>query len=98
MPIAAAAAVPPAARTAGTPSFRVEPILTVGYGRPQRLSLEYPLTNLKQPTTQANPDKLGNSIGFWDPLSLADQEFWGLSNEVRRRVRWRGGKRRRRRL
>eukprot|EP00620_Florenciella_sp_RCC1587_P000821 CAMPEP_0182600156 /NCGR_PEP_ID=MMETSP1324-20130603/90837_1 /TAXON_ID=236786 /ORGANISM="Florenciella sp., Strain RCC1587" /LENGTH=320 /DNA_ID=CAMNT_0024818067 /DNA_START=14 /DNA_END=977 /DNA_ORIENTATION=+ len=31
---------------------------------------------------EANPDKLGNSIGFWDPLSLADQEFWGLSNEA----------------
>ena len=25
---------------------------------------------------------LGKSTGFWDPLSLADQSFWGLGEEA----------------
>ena len=29
----------------------------------------------------ANPDFLGQSIGFWDPLGALDQSFWGLGNE-----------------
>ena len=28
-----------------------------------------------------NGDFLGKTIGFWDPLNLADADFWGLGNE-----------------
>ncbi|KAJ8611245.1 hypothetical protein CTAYLR_004127 [Chrysophaeum taylorii] len=30
---------------------------------------------------EANPDFLGKSIGFWDPLGALDTNFWGLGNE-----------------
>ena len=29
----------------------------------------------------SNTDALGQSMGFWDPLGLADGDFWGLGNE-----------------
>ena len=29
----------------------------------------------------SNMDALGQSMGFWDPLGLADGDFWGLGNE-----------------
>jgi hypothetical protein len=29
----------------------------------------------------SNTDALGQSMGFWDPLGLADGNFWGLGNE-----------------
>eukprot|EP00628_Pelagophyceae_sp_CCMP2097_P001468 CAMPEP_0184085034 /NCGR_PEP_ID=MMETSP0974-20121125/4504_1 /TAXON_ID=483370 /ORGANISM="non described non described, Strain CCMP2097" /LENGTH=87 /DNA_ID=CAMNT_0026387709 /DNA_START=33 /DNA_END=293 /DNA_ORIENTATION=+ len=29
----------------------------------------------------SNPDFLGKSIGFWDPLGISGQDFWGLGNE-----------------
>ena len=29
----------------------------------------------------SNTDALGQSKGFWDPLGLADGDFWGLGNE-----------------
>lgn len=31
---------------------------------------------------KSNPDKLGSALGFWDPLGLADSDFWGLGNEA----------------
>ncbi|KAH8064486.1 chlorophyll A-B binding protein [Aureococcus anophagefferens] len=30
---------------------------------------------------EANPDFLGQAIGFWDPLGALDTNFWGLGNE-----------------
>eukprot|EP00628_Pelagophyceae_sp_CCMP2097_P004909 CAMPEP_0184084868 /NCGR_PEP_ID=MMETSP0974-20121125/4421_1 /TAXON_ID=483370 /ORGANISM="non described non described, Strain CCMP2097" /LENGTH=77 /DNA_ID=CAMNT_0026387543 /DNA_START=48 /DNA_END=277 /DNA_ORIENTATION=+ len=30
---------------------------------------------------ESNPDFLGKSIGFWDPLGALDTNFWGLGNE-----------------
>mmetsp|Transcript_5585 Transcript_5585/g.16944 ORF Transcript_5585/g.16944 Transcript_5585/m.16944 type:complete len:252 (-) Transcript_5585:106-861(-) len=30
----------------------------------------------------SNTDALGQSMGFWDPLGLADGDFWGLGNEA----------------
>jgi len=31
---------------------------------------------------EANPDFLGSSIGFWDPLGALDTNFWGIGNEA----------------
>merc|ERR1712164_38443 len=31
---------------------------------------------------EANPDFLGKSIGFWDPLGCLDLDFWNIGNEA----------------
>merc|ERR1719405_316032 len=31
---------------------------------------------------EANPDFLGQSIGFWDPLGCLDLDFWNIGNEA----------------
>eukprot|EP00631_Chrysoreinhardia_giraudii_P004270 CAMPEP_0197421418 /NCGR_PEP_ID=MMETSP1170-20131217/6928_1 /TAXON_ID=54406 /ORGANISM="Sarcinochrysis sp, Strain CCMP770" /LENGTH=80 /DNA_ID=CAMNT_0042948655 /DNA_START=55 /DNA_END=294 /DNA_ORIENTATION=+ len=31
---------------------------------------------------ESNPDLLGSSIGFWDPLGALDTSFWGIGNEA----------------
>ena len=30
----------------------------------------------------SNTDALGKNIGFWDPLSVTDADFWGIGNEA----------------
>merc|ERR1719198_1032593 len=30
---------------------------------------------------ESNPDFLGSTIGFWDPLGATNLDFWGLGNE-----------------
>ena len=34
----------------------------------------------------SNTDALGQSMGFWDPLGLADGDFWGLATRARRHL------------
>eukprot|EP00635_Sarcinochrysidales_sp_CCMP3193_P003636 CAMPEP_0118895206 /NCGR_PEP_ID=MMETSP1166-20130328/3659_1 /TAXON_ID=1104430 /ORGANISM="Chrysoreinhardia sp, Strain CCMP3193" /LENGTH=272 /DNA_ID=CAMNT_0006834209 /DNA_START=31 /DNA_END=849 /DNA_ORIENTATION=- len=31
---------------------------------------------------EANPDLLGKTLGFWDPLGALDTSFWGIGNEA----------------
>jgi len=31
---------------------------------------------------ESNPDKLGQALGFFDPLNLAEGDFWGLGNDA----------------
>ncbi|KAJ8602520.1 hypothetical protein CTAYLR_001295 [Chrysophaeum taylorii] len=30
---------------------------------------------------EANPDAIGAAFGFWDPLGVADFDFWGIGND-----------------
>merc|ERR1711924_128982 len=31
---------------------------------------------------KANPDKIGQLLGLWDPLNLLEKDFWDLGNEA----------------
>merc|ERR1711972_924773 len=44
---------------------------------PAPVSSEFTVEDLEEQATQLNP-----IVGYWDPLTLSKQEFWGQSNEA----------------